>query len=406
MGLAPVEERTSLDGVYDASPAAAVRSQSRARALLSWLPVLVVFAVVLELTCRIEDWVTYRTPALSVSTSISDLVIRDADGMHGRPNARFQKWVMDSLGLRGPETSVTPAPGTVRVITVGASETFGLRETPNHEYPRQLEDSLNARIARASCSVGPTPRFEVLNAGFAGMAIPTIDQDIRLRLHRYHPAIVVVYPTPAQYLDDELPYAAVPDSSGPKRQSVLKPFYPRVVGRVRDQIKLLLPGFVQARMRQFQTRRLLRSKPPGWQITTLPPDRLALYDSDLRHLIGTIRAEGATPVIATHGNMFMGRPKMDSLALISWEKFYPRATGQVILAFDSTAREVTMRIGADSNVTTVDAAKRLAAAPVSAFGDFVHFTDLGSSNMADVLTSGVLAAAEQRGWCTTSESHR
>jgi hypothetical protein len=104
--------------------------------------------------------------------------------------------------------------------------------------------------------------------------------------------------------------------------------------------------------------------------------------------------------------MFMGRPKMDSLALISWEKFYPRATGQVILAFDSTARQVTMQIGADSGVTTVDAAKRLAGAPVSAFGDFVHFTDLGSSNMADALTGGVLSAAEQRGWCTSAEPRR
>lgn len=406
MGLAPVEERTSLGEVYNASAAAAAGSRSRVRTLLGWLPVLVVFAVVLELTCRIEDWVTYRTPALSVSTSISDLVVRDADGMHGRPNARFQKWIMDSLGLRGPETSIVPAAGTVRVITVGASETFGLRESPNREFPRQLEDSLNARISRASCSGGPTPRFEVLNAGFAGMAIPTIDQDIRLRLHRYHPAIILVYPTPAQYLDDELPYAAVPDSSGLKRQSVFKPLYPRVVGRIRDQIKLLVPGFIQARMRQYQTRQFLRSKPPGWQINTLPMDRLALYDRHLRRLIGTIRAEGATPVLATHGNMFMGRPKMDSLALIAWEKFYPRATGQVILAFDSTAREVTMRIGADSGVTTIDAAKRLAAAPVSAFGDFVHFTDLGSSEMADVLTPGVIAAAEQRGWCAPGESHR
>jgi len=405
VGLAPVEDRTSLDGVYSASTTAAVPSRSRARVVLSWVPVLFVFAVVLELTCRVEDWVSFRTPALSTATSISDLVVRDADGMHGRQNARFQKWVMNSLGVRGPETSVTPAPGTVRVITVGASETFGLRESPNREYPRQLEDSLNARIARSSCTIGPKPRFEVLNAGFACMALPTIEQDIRFRLHRYHPAIILVYPTPAQYLDDELPFPAVPDSSSPKPPSIFKPLHPRVFGRIRDQIKLLLPGFIQARMRQYQTRQLLRSKPPGWQITTLPPDRLALYDRDLRRLVGTIRAEGATPVLATHGNMFMDRPKMDSLALISWEKFYPRATGKVILAFDSTARLVTMRIGADSGVTTIDAAKLLAAAPVAAFGDFVHFTDLGSSNMADVLTPGVLAAAEQRGWCT-NETHR
>ena len=39
------------------------------------------------------------------------------------------------------------SPGVVRIATTGASETFGLYEAANKEYPRQLEDSLRSRIA-------------------------------------------------------------------------------------------------------------------------------------------------------------------------------------------------------------------------------------------------------------------
>ena len=85
-------------------------------------------------------------------------------------------------------------------------------------------------------------------------------------------------------------------------------------------------------------------------------------------------------------------PFLDAL-LIAWEKFYPRATAPVIVAFDSLAREVTLRVGADSGVTTIDAARVLSAAPVSIFADFVHFTDAGSAVMADVIRPGVLHAA-------------
>jgi hypothetical protein len=375
--------------------------------MLTWVPVFLVFVITMELACRIEDWVMYRTPLLSRYTAITDLVVRDADGMHGRPNARFQKWIMNGLGLRGPSASPTPAPGSVRVITVGASETFGLRESPAREYPRQLEDSLNARGRRLGCAGPSAPRFEVLNAGFAGMALPTIDQDIRLRLHRYQPAIIVVYPTPAQYLDDEMPFAAMPDSTGRgAAQPLLKPLYPRVAGRIRDQIKQTLPEVVKTRMRQYQTRAMLSSHPSDWRWASLPTDRLARYERDLRRLIGTIRAEGATPVLATHGNMFMNRTKVDSFALISWEKFYPRATGGTIVAFDSAARELTLRVGADSSVRTVDAAARLSAAPLDVFGDFVHFTDMGASLMADAVRPGVLAAAADRGLCGLEERDR
>lgn len=358
-----------------------------------------VFLLVLELTCRIEDWVTYGTPIISRVGSLEDLVVRDADGMHARPLAEFQKWKINSLGMRGPERPATPAPGTIRVVTVGASETFGLRESPNKEYPRQLEDSLTAWTHRGGCGRA-TNTFEVLNAAFAGMSLPTIDQDVRLRLHRLQPDIVVVYPSSVQYLQDEIPRAARPDSAArPASLSLSRAWQPRVLARLREQIKQTLPGIVRNLLRRRALATELRSHPPHWQFNTLPARRLALFDEDLRHLLGTIRGIGAEPVLVTHANLFMDRRINDREMLVAWEKFYPRATGPVLIDFDAAARTVTMRAAADSGVVSVDAARRLAAAPASVFGDFVHFTDQGASIMADAVRNGVLAVAADQGLC-------
>jgi hypothetical protein len=366
----------------------------RIAAVLGWVGVTIVFAIVLELACRVEDWVLYRAPIVSRYTQLNDLIVRDADGMHGRPNARYMKWEMNALGTRGPEASVKPAAGTIRIVTVGASETFGLRESPGKEYPRQLEDSLNARAARTVCASGKPAKYEVLNAGFAGMSLPTIRQDLRTRIRRLQPAMILVYPTPVQYLEEAIPYPAKPDSSGrdvgPPASHAL---HPRVVDRMREQIKQVLPEWVKTRLRARETRALLQSRPADWRFAGVPTDRLQDFDSDLRQTIGTIREIGAVPVLATHGNIFMGRGEPDHDMLIAWEKFYPRATGATIVAFDSTARHTTLKIGADSGVTTIDAATRLAKAPVSEFGDFVHFTDSGAADMADIISAAILSTS-------------
>ena len=384
------------------------RRHGRLWRVLAWLGIGLVFVLVLELTCRIEDWVTYGTPILSRAGSLEDLVVRDADGMHARPNAQFQKWKINSLGMRGPERAAVPAPGTVRVITSGASETFGLRESAGKEYPRQLEDSLAAWTRRGVCGSSPSTEFEVLNSAFAGMSLPTVEQDVRLRLHRLRPAIIVVYPSSVQYLEDKVPHPAKPDSGAARPLALSRAFQPRILARLREQVKQLLPATVKRFLRAREVRSELQTRPPGWRFDTLPSARLALFEEDLRHLIGTIRGIGAEPLLVTHANMFMGRKTFDREMLGAWEKFYPRATGSVIVAFDSAARNVTMQVGADSGVVTVDAAKRLAAAPASDFGDFVHFTDSGASVMAEQVGRGVLAIAAREGACrplTTSSRH-
>jgi len=386
---APPQRRSP---VYPRGTAPATRGSRLFKVSSSVAACALVAALAFEVTCRVEDWVMYRTPVDSPFRSIDDLTIRDSDGVHGRPNARFQRWVMNNLGTRGPDAAVVPAARTVRVITVGASETFGLRESPNREYPRQLEDSLNARVHQSACP-SSSKRFEVLNAAFAGMSLPTIDQDVRNRLARLRPAIVAAYPSPVGYLVDVLTGPARPDSN-PGRLGLSNALRPRARDRLRDAFKSMLPEFIKTRLREREIKGVVASHDASWRFTSVPNQRLTAFELDLRRLVGTIRSIGAEPVLATHANAFVGRPMVDADVMTAWQKFLPRATAPTILAFDSLARDVTLRVANDSSVAVVDATTRLAAEPPSAFADAVHFTDFGAAVMASTLTDGVLAAAQ------------
>jgi hypothetical protein len=395
LALLTEEEEQTLAPPVDSARHSALGASIR------WSALVILFVLTLELTCRIEDWIRFRTPPFSPIASQTDLLVRDADGVHGRPNARFQKWAMNALGTRGPAASLSKAPGTTRVVVVGASETFGLYESPGKEYPRQLEDSLNHALAsRPECSPSGTRRYEVLNAAMPGMSLPTIDEDVRNRVRRFGADVVIVYPTPAQYLEDQPPRAATPDSSGRAAEPPLAwALHPRITHRLREQIKTALPEFLKTWMRRRETEQYVRANPPGWRFSSIPADRLAQYGADLRHLVGTIRSTGAVAVVATHANVFMQPGGIDRDLLLAWERFYPRAPGAIIVAFDSAARAETLRAAADSSVATVDLATRLSASPRAAFSDFSHFSDEGAAIVAGTLASSILSIAESRTAC-------
>ena len=350
------------------------------RQILFGLGLLAVVAVSMELACRLDDAIRFGTPVFSRVESESDLLVRDAEGEHARPHAQYGKWVINNVGMRGPDVDPVKAPGTLRVVTAGASETFGLYESPGQEFPRQLEDSLRARLG---------PRVEVLNAAIFGMSLPTLEQDLRLRVRQLHPDVVVLYPTPVQYLNDEVPAPAEPDSAASKRLPLSDAFYPRAVERLRKQAKALLPEWIATWLRRDDIARDAREHPAGWRFTGVPADRLAAYDADVRRTIGTIHAIGAVPVIAIHANAFESGGPLNEPLLVSWENQYHRATGDALIAFEAAAARATIQAARDSNVVFVDL-RKVHATPM--FADYAHFTDAGAAVVAGALTPAVIAA--------------
>ncbi|MBL0179977.1 MAG: SGNH/GDSL hydrolase family protein [Gemmatimonadetes bacterium] len=348
------------------------------RRLAAGVVLLILILVTAEVAVRVEEWFRWRTPIGSPLQVATDLAIRDATGIHPAPNTAFRKWRFNSVGTRGAE----PVDGVPRLIVTGASESFGLYESPEREYPKQLADSLHA----SGCPA------DVLNAAFPGMSLPTVEQDLRLRLAALHPTAVLYYPTPPQYLDgDGLPQPARPDSTG---SGPLRPLRPssRFAARAANQLKTMLPPLADF-LRRREIAALRRELPADSLFTTLPAARLDAFEHDLRRLVGTIRQIGATPLLATHANGFLSTTPMPASVLRAWERFYPRATGATLVAFDSAASARVRQVAADSAVTIVDPWQAFHGLPAPTyFADFSHFTDAGAAKMASEILPGARTA--------------
>jgi hypothetical protein len=318
----------------------------------------------LELTVRVDDWAQFGVPLSAPAIGIEELAIRDSLGFHARAGTAFRQFHINSQGFRGPELKTLDT-SSYLVVTAGASETFGLYETAGKEWPRQFADSL------AGCAAN----VQVANAAFAGMSLPTVRQDFERRVSRYSPDMVVYYPTPMQYLYDLTPSAAPPTNDVAPPLSSLRS---RALPRFRDAAKRGMPQPALDLLRRLDMWRA-RSATGSQARNEVEPERLAIFERDLRELVGAYRAAGAVPVLVVHANRFADTTSVESRRLLAaWERFYPRYTGLAIVRFDRLAAERTIRVAKDSGLVAVDPRAELLATQ-GAFNDFSHFNDAGSA---------------------------
>jgi hypothetical protein len=324
---------------------------------------------------------------MSRVASPNDLVWMHPQGARGRPNARYQQWRLNNLGFRGPDIAPSPAPGTVRIMTLGASETFGLYESPGHEYARQLEDSLRARASTACVAHAPT--IEVVNAALPGMATPSMSVALDQVVRQAAPNVIVLYPSPGFYLNVRPPAAtfgrAGRDSTLPSSNALRL----RVATRASRQVRALVSGRIRAQLRRVFLARRTREL-EGHRYASVPVDRITQFETDLRHAIGVARSTGAHVVLMGHANATMAAGFADRTLLEAWVYQFPRATGVVLSRFHSRAYELERDIARDSGVVFVDLPAALSGREKTAFADFVHFTDTGAAIVAATITDAVL----------------
>lgn len=103
-----------------------------------------------------------------------------------KPNVSFGGFYQtNSLGLRGPEIERTKRAGTIRVVALGESTTFGPYLPLEQTYPYLLEQMLRQRY--------PGQAFEVINAGIPMWTTVESFINFTLRLVDYRPDIVLIY---------------------------------------------------------------------------------------------------------------------------------------------------------------------------------------------------------------------
>lgn len=349
--------------------------------------ILLVTVVTMEVCARIDDWWNYDASPFG-GYSINDLYHSDELGRWGKPYARFEKWRLNEVGLRGPDF----AAHGVRVAVVGSSETFGLYESEDKEYPRVLEQKL-----RATCSA----RIDVANVAFPGLHPQTVLQRLDWIDHFTRPAVAVLYLPPANYAEVEVINRETP-ARDDRRVLWYAPEILEGIGRLRVVSRgtaLLKRHAPTELLNLYRLWRILRLTEGSTISDDVPERRLERMRQDLLTLIQGFEAREVAVVLVTHASRF-GEPLTDDdrYWLTAWRVFYPHISEAGLLRFERRANELIRSVAQSESVRLIDAADELDGRG-DYFADFTHFTDAGATAMAEVLRPGVAAELSEHAQC-------
>ena len=325
----------------------------------------------LELAPRVEDFLRHGAPMFGVY-SINTVFRPSPFGKEGKPFARYLKWSMNSLGYRGPE----PVAGRINIVTFGASETFGLYESPDKEYPRQLEALLAARRPGA---------YNVVNIAIPGLRIGRtayLEHAIKQLGARY----VVIYPSPANYIGTTEPFCGQPDQPVPVQFGLTE--RSRLLGRIEQFAKQQVPPAVMTRVRRFSIWRETRNTAV---LDRIPDASINAFGTDLECAVRAARSLGAEPIIVTHATLFGAAVQPDDEdMLVAWRRFYPELAEGGFLDLERRANAAALAVATRNDVRVVRADALIPRGREN-FADFVHFTDRGAGLMATALADSLLA---------------
>lgn len=339
-----------------------------------WVAYSLIFLLTLEALARLDDWVREGAP-LTGNHDI-DTVFVSAPGVKaGKPGAQFGKWQMNSLGFRGPE----PVAGRRNILVYGASESFGIYEGPDQEYPRQLARLLDAAQPGA---------YNVLNAAVPGLRIGRMGYLDHI-LKQAPASHLIVYPTPAAYIGVDKPFCDEP-ATWPSTLSTPDAPRPRLKGKVELVAKQVMPEPLMTALKEFGIWRATRE---ATVIDRLPDVAMQAFERDLRCVVERARQAGTTPVLVTHGNYFGDQITPENRPmLVAWRRFYPDLSEAGFLDMEARANQIVQRVAqSESGTILVDIRQAVPPGPQH-YADFVHFTDEGARLLAMQLSAAILAS--------------
>ena len=296
-------------------------------------------------------------------------------------------WVhVDREGFRGPEVSLVPPPGVIRIMAVGASTTMDADVSRDDAaWPARLEYWLNRD--------GTGRKFEVINAGVGGYHLNDNVIRFEMELYRYHPNLIILFGASHQDLLSAL--AAAGRSQAPSRQARPDEVATQTPwGRWLEQHSLLYGKVVKrwlAMRGQFRGARHAQGT-SSTDFGQALAEGAQAFGHDLTGFL-TLAAAAGIPVVvpATVYMGYGGALSRDSAAILAaWHVTVPQASASRMFEgyarYDSVTRAVASAYGA----TYLPAAD-------SGFGDrslyaeedAVHFNDRGAEREAKSLAAAL-----------------
>ncbi|UCD18030.1 MAG: hypothetical protein JSV44_03740, partial [Candidatus Zixiibacteriota bacterium] len=279
-----------------------IRNMLKLRLLTKLGLSVIVFSITLEICARIDDKLKYDAPFFG-KYDAELLRMEDADGIrYNIPDSRFEKWQNNRFGFRGPDLTGGKPPNLKRIICMGTSETYGLYESPEMEWPAQLRTMLNAN------------EFEVVNAAVVGLPMRKFIPYMEKYVLKFDPDILILIISPHSYTVglERAAKAASRPATGAQTTSRSAGFSvsslfgsPRIPAKIKQTLKQFLPlplvkkyQIRQAikKIRQSEARRLKGKRP----MDIAPQSALKSFQVDMEKLVTYLTARNIDVIICSY----------------------------------------------------------------------------------------------------------
>ena len=159
---------------------------------------LVAFLLVTEIAGRVVSWVAYGFNPYYLCYGFYSATSDGGGGFSDKQRGYFkfpanttikhgvpEACRINNHGMRGQDFETKKAPGTFRVVCMGASSTFGFTDRDEGTYPRLLQKLFDED--------GLSPKVEVINAGIPNMRTRNILAMYENEIVDYDPDLVTFY---------------------------------------------------------------------------------------------------------------------------------------------------------------------------------------------------------------------
>jgi len=354
------------------------------------IPAALAFFITIELCARIDDYISYEAPILG-SYDSDILRTNDEDGVrHNVPNVQFEKWRNNNVGFRGEDISIEKPDTVCRVVCLGTSETYGLYESENMEWPAQLQSML-----------GDDSGYEVLNASSVGLPLRHYKRYIERYILPVDPDVVVLVVSPHMYAQGiERAHSRARIQAQQSSQDNVKPAEAVLISvggvelrsatKFKQAVKGMLPNsWLKAYGVWVEEKRLAEEEHyflNGNDPLDNPPDSVVLkFQRDVGEVVEMLQSRDVAVVLTTYPYL------MTPNNLDEFTDLFLAARRQAVeysytgmMAITDEFHRALFDLGKQYGVGVVDL---YSAVPQSAenFADNVHYTDAGATKVATAM---------------------
>jgi hypothetical protein len=373
-----------------------MKSSTLIRNVFKYAVAVIFFIVSIEICARIDDALRYGAPFWK-SYSAECLKSNDNKGIPCNvPNARFQKWHNNSFGFRGPEILAAKTPGTLRVVCLGASESYGLYESPGKEWPAQLLELL------------PSAKYQVINVSVVGLGFRSYEPYLKKYVLPLEPDVIVCFVNP-------LFYATSFERTGENKASSVKSANRtekkptialtgmiisnvRCLPKIKQTFKKALQNSFPKELQHYQIRSLqkevataeaLRLK--GRKPKDIVPDAsVRSFKNDLSKFVSFLESRHVKVLLSTYPSL-ISRENLSAYPDIFLDnrRFFVEFSMPGMVDVLEKSNSVVRAVALERGIMFVDC-RALVPKTNEYFGDNVHYTDRGARTIAEGIAARLL----------------